>query len=291
MTITATSSEAMLSRFIHRQIYRVSENPDFHTIRSVCQNLSKNNNTLRNPTIDTGWTGLVVSQGIYNLYSNRPFIRPADPGEAPNYGIVAILETEQARILADYEANKSHFMNIETMAANLIVQLLAAFDPTYFETLLVGPNGCGQCIIHEYIDRLIRFHCHLTPRDYEEKYNNMRKPYDPSTPITMIFTQIQKGQEIASHDNTQFNIPQLVTVGEGLIINCGAYKDEFKTWKQIPILNRTWMVFKQNFINAYALCHEMMRSTTAPSHGYANNTEEVDNEGIVHKFATVNAAD
>ena len=94
MAITDTSSEAMLSRFIHRQIDRVSGDPYFHTIRAVCQKLAKNANTLRNPTTDAGWTGLVVSQGIYNLYSNRPFIRPADPGESPNYGIVAITATE-----------------------------------------------------------------------------------------------------------------------------------------------------------------------------------------------------
>jgi hypothetical protein len=94
MPITATSSEAMLSRFIHRQIDRVSGDPDFHTIRSFCQKLAENANTLRNPTTEAGWTGMVVSQGIYNLYSNRPFVRPADPGESPNYGIVAISVTQ-----------------------------------------------------------------------------------------------------------------------------------------------------------------------------------------------------
>ena len=291
MTITATSSEAMLSRFIHRQIDRISGDPDFHSIRSVCQKLAENANTLRNPTTDAGWTGLVVSPNIYNLYSNRPFNRPADPGEAPNYGDVAISATERARILAEYEANKSHFMNMETMEANLIAQLLGAFDPTYFETLLVGPTGYGQRTLHEYIDCLIRFYGHLTPRDHEDNHNNMRKPYDPSTPITTIFTQIQKGQEIASHDNMQFNIPQLVTVGEGLIINCGAYKDEFKSWRQIPLLARTWTAFKLHFTAAYALRHEMLRSTTASSHGYANNAEEVDDEGIVRDFAAANAAD
>ena len=54
MTITATSSEAMLSRFIHRQIDRVISDPDFHTIRSVFQKLAKNATTLRNPTTDAG---------------------------------------------------------------------------------------------------------------------------------------------------------------------------------------------------------------------------------------------
>ena len=200
MIIIATSSEVMLSRFIHRQIDRISGDTDFHSICSVCQKLAENANTLRNPTTDAGWTGLVVSPNIYNLYSNRPFIRPEDPGEVPNYGDVAISATERARILAEYEANKSHFMNMETMEANLIAQLLGAFDPTYFETLLVGPTGYGQRTLHEYIDCLIRFYGHLTPRDHEDNHNNMRKPYNPSTPITTIFTQIQKGQEIASHD-------------------------------------------------------------------------------------------
>jgi hypothetical protein len=182
-------------------------------------------------------------------------------------------------------------MNMETMVSNLIAQLLGAFDPTYFETLLVGPTMYGQRTLHDYIDCLIRFYGHLTPRDHEDNHNNMRKPYDPNTPITTIFTQIQKGQEIASHDNMQFNIPQLVTVGEGLIINCGAYKDEFKTWRQIPLIARTWTAFKLHFNNAYALRHEMMRSTTASSHGYTNNAEEVDDEGIVRDFAAANAAD
>ena len=64
MNVTTTSSEAMLSRFIHRQIDRVSGDPYFHTIRSVCQKLAKNANTLRNPTTNDGWTGLVVSPNI-----------------------------------------------------------------------------------------------------------------------------------------------------------------------------------------------------------------------------------
>ena len=119
----------------------------------------------------------------------------------------------------------------------------------------------------------------------------MRKLYDPSTPITTIFTQIQKGQAIVTHDNMQFNIPQLVTVGEVLIINCGAYKDEFKTWRQIPLLARKWTAFKLHFTAAYALCHEILRSTTASSHGYANNAEEVDDEGIVRDLAAANAGD
>ena len=91
----------------------------------------------------------MVIPNIYNLYSNWHFIRPADPGEAPNYGDVAISATERARILAEYEANKSHFMNMETMEANLIAQLLGAFDPTYFETLIVGPTGYGHRILND----------------------------------------------------------------------------------------------------------------------------------------------
>ena len=55
----------------------------------------------------------------------------------------------------------------------------------------------------------------------------MSKPYNPSTPITTLLTQIQKGQEISSDDNMEFNIPQLVTIGEVLIINFAANKDEF----------------------------------------------------------------
>ena len=59
--ITATLSEAMLSRFINCQINRVSSDPDFHTIRAVCQKFTENANTLRNHTTDAGWTGLVVT--------------------------------------------------------------------------------------------------------------------------------------------------------------------------------------------------------------------------------------
>ena len=157
MTITATSSEAMLSRFIHRQIDRISGDPDFHSIRSVCQKLAENANTLRNPTTDAGWTGLVVNQDVYDMSSDRPFVRPVDPSESPNYGDVQVTAMAQARLMAEYEACKSHFMNMEMMEANIIAQLLGSFDPTYFETLLIGPTGLGQRTLHEYIDCRMRF--------------------------------------------------------------------------------------------------------------------------------------
>ena len=107
----------------------------------VYQKLVENDNTRRNPTNDAGWKGLVVNQAIYNLYSAQPFICPANPGKSPNDGAVAIMAMEQAHILAKYEAHKSQFMNMETMEANFIMQLLGTFDPTYFKTLLVGLTG------------------------------------------------------------------------------------------------------------------------------------------------------
>ena len=55
----------------------------------------------------------------------------------------------QARLLDKYNARKSHFMNMETMKANLITQLLGAFEPTYFETIIIVPTGYGQRILHD----------------------------------------------------------------------------------------------------------------------------------------------
>ena len=83
MPITATSSEAMTAQYTHHQIDRVSGYPDIHTIRSVCQKLAENANTLRNPTTDAGWTGLVVNSVVYDCYSDRPFVRAVNPGEGP----------------------------------------------------------------------------------------------------------------------------------------------------------------------------------------------------------------
>ena len=70
----------------------------------------------------------------------------------------------------------------------------------------------------------------------------------------------------------QLNITQLVQVGEILILNCGIYKDELKTWHQMPVAQLTRTVFKAHFTEAYALCHKMLGSTATSSHGYANNT-------------------
>jgi hypothetical protein len=77
--------------------------------------------------------------------------------------------------------------------------------------------------------------------------DNIRKQWDPNTPIKSMYKQIQTNCDIAEMANQLYSIAQKLSFAYTLVFKTGMYFDACKEWDTKPAANKTWNNFKLHF--------------------------------------------
>ena len=100
----------------------------------------------------------------------------------------------------------------------------------------------------------------------ENNKDRMRAPYDAETPIETLFRQINDANKYSIFAKKPMQESDLIQAGEALILRAGAFASEYKDWRSIDEIDRTWEFFQQWWQEAYNLREETQ--TTAISLGF-----------------------
>ena len=79
----------------------------------------------------------------------------------------------------------------------------------------------------------------MSPQDHAENEDNMRKPFDASTPIEELYKQIETALETSTLGNNPYTTSQVLTITMKLIEDNALFPEDCKSWKRNPFIQQT----------------------------------------------------
>jgi hypothetical protein len=149
------------------------------------------------------------------------------------------------RVKLEWQANIIENNNIDNMNEALISLFLSTIEPAFRKHLdhdLVGRTASNFWTI---FDSFLTKYGKVTPINLENKKDRMRAPYNAETPIETLFGQINDANEYSIFAKKPMQESDLIQAGEVLILRAGAFASEYKDWRSINEVDRTWEFFQE----------------------------------------------
>ena len=130
---------------------------------------------------------------------------------------------------------------------------LEVIQPTYkkaYENDLVGHTNM---IFWNIFESFLAKYGKVKPMDLEANNERLRKSYDPSDPIKTLFAQVNDANEYAFFAGFPKTDADLIHVAEVLLLKTSMFPQEYKDWRGLNPVNRTWLYFQEWWQEAYDL--------------------------------------
>ena len=75
--------------------------------------------------------------------------------------------------------------------------------------------------------------------------------YDLVTPVENIFKKVEDLLKYCDMANYPYSQPQEISGGYTIINKTGKFREYIKSWKCIPMIQKTWISFKIHFREAH----------------------------------------
>ena len=82
--------------------------------------------------------------------------------------------------------------------------------------------------------------------------------------------------DCAAAGNTPYSLEQVFGIAFQLVYQTGLFVDDCKSWKRLPVQQKTWTAFKTFFATAHNEWWESQSTTTGSEFHYANLLQEED---------------
>eukprot|EP00957_Ditylum_brightwellii_P083024 6311574-Ditylum_brightwellii.AAC.1 len=97
----------------------------------------------------------------------------------------------------------------------------------------------------------------------------MRENFDRTLQLKVLFTQMDKVQDLATAGENTYSDAQLTNIAYKLIFSTSVQNEACKEWIHLTPAGQMWAAFKPNFTAAHRMLHEMQ--TLAARAGYTAN--------------------
>jgi hypothetical protein len=297
MALRAPSVEDLKAGFVYERLDPISGEPTYATLQRLFTQLIRNATSVssRLGGGQFGLSGLAEDPAVYLLRTGTHFNRPAYPGEQPIYP-VGTTPAAQATILDTWTANTKEFLTVQRAETLLLMLLEKSIEDAYLTGIHDEAHGFGNRTLHDVQRWLFQTYGHVGPTDRMNNTARLTQPIDPTTPIALLFKQIEECQRFAADAGSPFTPQQIVEAAEALIVQTGKYESTYKEWLALPAATRTYIELKRRFTQAYNIQNAMHR--TEQHAGYhanlaaINETDDDDQNlaAAAHEFAAAEAS-
>jgi hypothetical protein len=143
--------------------------------------------------------------------------------------------------------------------------LLEAIPSTFVQLLEDQQFGYAMVTTRELLTHLHTNYGVVTTQDLANNLDAMGKPWEPTTPIEDLWTQISKARKyVASGNNAISNTTALIAATKNLQ-GTGLFTQAFEQWRGNPMANRTYPEFMKHFNQANV--NRLLKITTSEA-GY-----------------------
>jgi hypothetical protein len=119
------------------------------------------------------------------------------------------------------------------------------------------------------IYHLFLFYRSIIDLDIEQKFENMRKAWDPQQPVETLFKQIQYCVDFTETGGVTIGAAQKLSSAYYKIFKSGKFNSACRRWDEKIEADKTWNNFKIHFSAAYRQ-HRQMQGDTVGAQIYAN---------------------
>jgi hypothetical protein len=111
----------------------------------------------------------------------------------------------------------------------------------------------------------------------------MKEQWDPSTPISYLFSKIQDGVDKADAGNSTYTVNQILAIAFNHVFRTGTIQSACERWTALALMNKTWVNFQDMFTSA----HDTYETLTAHAGGYhgVNNVQAQETEKFYNETA------
>ena len=172
---------------------------------------------------DHGLTGLILCDAKYHRETGHHFIDPVYPGEIANTAMCANVADER-RVRDQFHSDTSIFNKV-TIAGQAIRNIvIEVIDTMYLDPLRLPLTGLASVPIREIFRTLMPQHGHVTSADRNQAEADAKSPWDPTTPVQNLFTQIQNAADLVEAAGDPFTDKQLV-------LKTASFTDALRAWR------------------------------------------------------------
>jgi hypothetical protein len=220
-----------------------------------------------------GLLGLVVTATKYiaDVDPAHPFVRPVNPGLGPDIPAAAT-QHQIAQLNHQYTNAKDEYQLVNTVKKVLRKQITNSVDDLYLSSMHNRLTGYANIPVATMLMNLFTNYAQIDNLAMDDVKTNIRKQWDPNTPIESMYKQIQTNCDIAEMANQLYSAAQKLSFAYTLVFKTGLYFDACKEWDAKPAANKTWGNFKLHFKEEQTRLDRQQRTTQQGGYHSANAT-------------------
>ena len=114
-----------------------------------------------------------------------------------------------------------------------------------------GTLRFGNVTTLDILTHLWLNHGAVTQTALDDNLERMKKPWHPTTPIQVLFDQLQSTEKFAIAAGAGFGESNVVRTGYNAIKQTNLFDTACEQWRAKPIADKTFIAFKAHFLLAY----------------------------------------
>ena len=238
--------------FIHKVITKVVGKPTRDEIKRVLEQAQENAAAVPCELGggNHGYLGITMTATEYLNVASVEFINHTNPGSIPTIADTAT----QSQIAMAKEQHKKRlelFKEQRFLERAIRSQVVNAFEETYLIDLKQDHIGYNNVSIPNMFKHLNKYYGKITDADLLANKTNMSKPWDPDTPIQIIYKQIDEGTKFASLVSVHIPDKEKTAIGYQLVHNTGELTAACRDWRKTSDNLKSWTTFKEHFTAEY----------------------------------------
>ena len=111
-------------------------------------------------------------------------------------------------------------------------------------------TGYTNILVATMLTNLFTNYAQIDNLAMDDVETNIRKQWDPNTPIESMYKQILTNCDIAEMANQAYSAAQKLSFAYTLVFKTRMYFEACKEWDAKPTTNKTWANFKLHFKEA-----------------------------------------
>jgi hypothetical protein len=253
----------------------LTEPPTYATIHQAQVELNGNARSVHSNGGDgiLGHLALTVSPARYQVLStgNVAFVPPVNPTLHPVHPVNATAPQIS-------EANRQHLVQQQTFQtytnvdAALRSQLIEATPTPYLAAIRHADLGFGGLTCLQLLNHLHDSYAIITAQDLEDNLVRMLAPWNPPTPLEILFTQIEDGAFYADAGGDPVSDAFQARKIAAILFDSGRFPVDHREWRAKPTAEQTLANVKTHFRKADLDRRKLeLTSSSAGYHGAANH--------------------
>ena len=129
--------------------------------------------------------------------------------------------------------------------------MVKAIEPTYLDAVRDRTSNTINLTVSEVMQHLFDSCGDVTPETFQAKESEVKAyTYDPTTPVDVLFTEIEDLVDLSGKANVPMTAEQAITIAYVILWRTTVLKDALKEWNALGAADKTWLRFKTHFRDA-----------------------------------------